>query len=213
MKNISKILAVILAVLMILSLSACGPFTNSEDLASNAQKDAEQMADDIINELEKWEQFEEDVETKLDSDIKTNGPYEVVRVVDGDTFIADVNGVETKFRLIGVDTPESVATGKNAYKNCEEGKEASNYTKSLIEGKSIMIEYDVDKDDDYNRKLAYVYLSDGTMLNKHLLEQGYARMMTVQPNVKYVDEFKAIQTTARENKVGFWKDFELWFEE
>lgn len=213
MKNISKILAVILAVLMILSLSACGSFTNFEDLASNAQKDAEQMTDDIINELEKWEQFEENIETKLDSNIKTNGPYEVVRVVDGDTFIADVNGVETKFRLIGVDTPESVATGKNAYKNCEEGKEASNYTKSLIEGKSIMIEYDVDKDDDYNRKLAYVYLSDGTMLNKHLLEQGYARMMTVQPNVKYVDEFKAIQTTARENKVGFWKDFELWFEE
>ena len=76
-----------------------------------------------------------------------------------------------------------------------------------------LIEYDVDKDDDYNRKLAYVYLEDGTMLNKLLLEKGYARMMTIQPNVKYVDDFKEIQKTARENKVGFWDGFETWQEE
>ena len=213
MKNFTKLLAIFIAVMMVLSLSACTSFTDFADLASNAQKDAESMADNLMNEINKWEQYEEDIGNHLDSDVDVHGPYNVVRVVDGDTFVANIDGVETKVRLIGVDTPESVATGKNAYKNCEEGKEASNYTKSLIENKSIMIEYDVDKDDNYNRVLAYVYLEDGTMLNKLLLEKGYARMMTIQPNVKYVDDFKEIQKNARENEVGFWKDFDVWQEE
>lgn len=213
MKNFTKLLAIFIAVMMVLSLSACTSFTDFADLASNAQKDAESMADNLMSEIDKWEQYEEDIGSHLSSDIDVHGPYNVVRVVDGDTFVANIDGVETKVRLIGVDTPESVATGKNAYKNCEEGKEASDYTKSLIENKSIMIEYDVDKDDNYNRMLAYVYLEDGTMLNKLLLEKGYARMMTIQPNVKYVDDFKEIQKNARENEVGFWKDFDVWQEE
>ena len=51
------------------------------------------------------------------------------------------------------------------------------------------------------------------MLNKVLLEKGYARMMTIQPNVRYVDDFLTIQTQARENKVGFWDGFEFWQED
>lgn len=213
MKKFTKLLAILLSLVMVFALSACTSFTDFADLASDAKNNAEEMADNLMSEIDKWEELENNISDKLSPDIVTSGPYEVVRVVDGDTFIANVNGVETKFRLIGVDTPESVATGDNAYKNCEEGKTASNFTKNTIEGKSVLIEYDVDKDDDYNRKLAYVYLEDGTMLNKLLLEKGYARMMTIQPNVKYVDDFKEIQKTARENKVGFWDGFETWQEE
>jgi micrococcal nuclease len=127
--------------------------------------------------------------------------------------MVDIDGVETKVRLIGVDTPESVATGDNAYKNCEEGKTASNFTNSIVEGKYIYLEYDVDPDDNYGRTLAYVYMEDGQMLNKILLEKGYARMMTIQPNVKYVDYFVAIQREAQANGVGFWSNFEQWQED
>ena len=38
-----------------------------------------------------------------------SGPYDVIRVVDGDTIIADIDGTETRIRLIGIDTPESVS--------------------------------------------------------------------------------------------------------
>ena len=34
--------------------------------------------------------------------------YDVVRVIDGDTFVVDFDGNEETVRLIGVDTPESV---------------------------------------------------------------------------------------------------------
>lgn len=206
----NKILALILTLaILVMCFTGCGSIMNFDDFAGNAQNDAQQMADDIMNGMESINGFGDIFGTKPSEE----NAYKVIRVVDGDTFIVDVNGTETKVRLIGVDTPESVATGENAYKNCDEGKEASDFTKSLIEGKIVKLEYDIDKTDDYGRTLAYAYLEDGSMLNKVLLEKGYARLMTIQPNVKYANDFVQIQTNARENQVGFWKDFALWQED
>lgn len=130
--------------------------------------------------------------------------YEVISVVDGDTFKINYNGVKTKVRLIGVDTPECVSPNKK--KNNSYGKEASHYTKERLEGKTVYLEFDVQQTDKYGRLLAYVYLEDGTMYNKELLEKGYAQIATYPPNVKYVDEFTQIQKQAKENKVGFWAE-------
>lgn len=130
--------------------------------------------------------------------------YEVVSVVDGDTFKINYNGTVTKVRLIGVDTPESVSS--NQSKNNKYGVEASNYTKERLEGQTVHLEFDVQQTDKYGRLLAYVYLEDGTMYNKELLEKGYAQIATYPPNVKYVDEFIQIQKQAKENKVGFWAE-------
>lgn len=140
--------------------------------------------------------------TTVSTDINELNKYEVISVTDGDTFKINYNGKEKKVRLIGVDTPESVSPNKE--KNNNYGKEASNYTKERLEGKNVSIEFDVQETDQYGRFLAYVYLEDGTMYNKELLEKGYAQVATYPPNVKYVEEFEEIQKQARENKVGFW---------
>ena len=131
----------------------------------------------------------------------TNEYYDVVRVVDGDTFVINYNGKEEKVRLIGVDTPESVHPNKN--KNTEFGNTVSRYSKKMLTGKQVAIEFDVEQRDKYGRLLAYVYL-DGHMYNKMLLERGYAKLATYPPNVKYVDDFTEIQKQARRNKVGLW---------
>lgn len=128
--------------------------------------------------------------------------YKVVSVIDGDTIKINYNSSAKKVRLIGIDTPESVSPNKE--KNSIYGKEASEYTKNRLEGKDIFIEFDVQETDKYGRLLAYVYLEDGTMYNKELIEKGYAQVATYPPNVKYVEEFKQIQEQARNNKVGFW---------
>ena len=132
------------------------------------------------------------------------GPYKVTKIVDGDTIDVSINKRTVRVRLIGVDTPESVHPDKSM--NTPEGKEASKYTKSLLKGKKVYLEYDVTNEDTYGRTLAYVYLENGTMVNRLLLEKGMARVYTVQPNSKYADEFYEAQVTAREHKVGFWSD-------
>lgn len=135
-------------------------------------------------------------------------PANVVRVVDGDTinvrFKEELNdGNIYKVRLIGIDTPESKHIDKS--KNTKEGQIAYEYTKKMLEGKDIILEFDIAPKDKYGRFLAYVYL-ENELYNKHLLDIGYAKIMTIQPNSKYVEIFKKAQKEARENNRGFWKN-------
>lgn len=136
-------------------------------------------------------------------EVVLDGTYEVVKVVDGDTIIVDMNGGEVRVRLIGIDTPESVSTDES--KNTAEGKETSEYTTKQLAGNPVYLEYDEGLTDTYGRILAYVYLEDGeTMFNKILLEQGYARVMAVEPNIKYAKEFEALEADAEKSGAGFW---------
>lgn len=129
--------------------------------------------------------------------------YPIKKVVDGDTFwIDDGSEKGTKVRLIGVDTPEINHTQKPVE---HFGAEASEYVKELLEGKLVRLEYDVGKYDRYKRVLAYVYLEDGTFLNAHLLKKGYARIMTIPPNVKHAEYFLKLEKTARRKKKGMWE--------
>ena len=131
----------------------------------------------------------------------SNTYFEVLKVVDGDTIQIDYNGTKERVRLIGIDTPESVHPDEN--KNTENGKKASEYTKKLLTGKKVQLELDVQERDKYGRILAYVYL-DGKMVNKKLLEDGYAQVATYPPNIKYVKEFLKIQEKAKEQNKGLW---------
>lgn len=135
-----------------------------------------------------------------------NGKVEgkVLRVVDGDTLKIQIADKDYKVRLLGVDTPESVSPKKE--KNTKEGKIASEYTKKNLEGKDIILEFDVSPYDRYGRLLAYVYV-DGICYNEKLLEEGYAKVMMISPNVKNSKYYRQIEKQAKENNAGFWNGF------
>lgn len=57
---------------------------------------------------------------------------EVVRVKDGDTYVLMIDGKETTVRLIGVDTPESVAPDEYSKENTSEGAVVSEIVKQKI---------------------------------------------------------------------------------
>ncbi len=127
----------------------------------------------------------------------------VYKVVDGDTFYCfDKNKNELKVRLIGIDAPET----RNRFKKKKGyyGEEAKSFLTDMILNKYVKLEFDLDKYDQYNRVLAYVYLEDGTFVNLILIKEGYARIMTIQPNSKYSEVFYEEQINARNNKRGLW---------
>ena len=132
-----------------------------------------------------------------------------VRAKDGDTYVVklDSNGQEITVRLIGVDTPESVAPEEYYKENTEEGKLISDIVKDKIkEGDKLSVEYDAQTEDKYGRILAYLYFDNGEMVQEWLLKNGYAQIMTIQPNSKYADHFLTLQQEAIDNNVGLWKD-------
>nr|WP_246314776.1 thermonuclease family protein [Paenibacillus foliorum] len=132
----------------------------------------------------------------------------VERVVDGDTFEIKLDGKKEKVRLIGVDTPE---TKKPNTPVMFYGKEASDFTKKRLENKTVELEWDVERKDRYDRLLAYVWIDD-ELYNRTLISEGYARIATFPPNVKYVDLFKKDQEEARKKQKGLWKDYDSAFE-
>ena len=136
----------------------------------------------------------------------------VTRAVDGDTLVLENN---ERVRLIGIDTPEmheSDKLNRDAQRSGQEvevikqlGRRSYEFTKKLVQGKRVRLEFDVQRYDQYKRILAYVYLEDGTFLNAKVVQEGYASLMTYPPNVKYVDLFLKLYQEARENKRGLWK--------
>lgn len=141
----------------------------------------------------------------------TEESYYVERVVDGDTL--KLSNKE-RVRLIGVDTPEvhysdklvrdAKKSGKDVKTIQALGERASNFTKSLCANKKVRLEFDVRKKDKYGRLLAYVYLEDGTFVNARIIEEGYAQVMTVPPNVKHAEDFRKLEKQARDAKKGLW---------
>lgn len=136
----------------------------------------------------------------------------VSRAVDGDT-LKLANG--ERVRLIGIDTPEMHESDKlyrdaqRSHQTAQEimalGRQSYAFTKKLVEGKRVRLEFDVEKYDKYDRLLAYAYLEDGTFVNAEIVKQGYASLLTIPPNVKYADLFQELYQEARENRRGLWR--------
>jgi len=124
-------------------------------------------------------------------------------VVDGDTIqVCCIGWKREKVRYIGINTPET----KHPTKEVEHfGEEASEANRKLVEDKTVVLEFDVERQDRYERLLAYVYLKDGTFVNAWLVEHGFAQVMTVPPNVKHQDLFLKLQREAREEGIGLWQ--------
>jgi micrococcal nuclease len=124
----------------------------------------------------------------------------VVRVVDGDTIQVRLGDRIEKVRYIGVNAPELHHPTRGAEPG---GREAAAVNRRLVDGRHVRLELDVQVRDRYGRLLAYVWVGD-VMVNAEMVRRGYAQVMTVPPNVRYRDLFRALQREAREARRGLW---------
>jgi micrococcal nuclease len=132
-----------------------------------------------------------------------NFEAEVIKVVDGDTIKVRRNGSHKQetIKLIGIDAPEVSTreqTGQEPF-----GTMAQQYLSVAITRKIVKIEQDVQKQAETGEILGYVLLGDKIM-NEEMLKAGLAFLVTVPPNVKYVERFQKAQTLAREQKKVIW---------
>ena len=125
------------------------------------------------------------------------------RVIDGDTVeLSDGRLV----RYIGIDTPEvRRREGEHWIVDPQPmSEEATAFNRRLVENKRVRLEYDVQTHDRFGRVLAYVYVGD-VMVNAELLRAGFAQPLTIPPDVKYAQQFRALAEDARRAGRGLWK--------
>jgi len=131
------------------------------------------------------------------------GEATIVRPVDGDTVVVDIDGQEERLRLIGIDTPESVAEDRPV--ECY-GPESKDRTAELLPaGTEVRLERDVEARDQYDRLLAYVTRAeDDVLVNLLLVEEGMAEARSYPPNTARQDQLEAAEGAARADGRGLW---------
>lgn len=131
------------------------------------------------------------------------GTGTVVHVIDGDTVDVRIGRTTERVRLIGVDTPETVARERPV--QCF-GAEASARTKELLpEGTEVRLERDEVTRDRYGRLLAYVFRSsDDLLVNLDLVSGGFADAVTFGDNEALYKVLAAAEADARADGTGLW---------
>lgn len=171
----------------------------------------EQEVQQLTTELNEWGEL-------------LDGQFErahLERVVDGDTIVVDIEGEQYKVRLIGVNTPESVASDeylqRSGKENTEEGKLASDYVKEVLANTDVVfLQMDKSEVDKYDRLLRYVWLElpddqwdayeiETKMLNAMLIEDNMAAVEIYKPDNMYEKQFYDIAEKSG-NTLTEWDD-------
>jgi micrococcal nuclease len=123
--------------------------------------------------------------------------------VDGDTVDIDLGGTEERVRLIGIDTPESVAHDRPV--ECFGREAKARLAELLPPGTTVRLERDVEARDRFGRLLAYVFRSpDDAHVNLVLVEEGFAEARPFEPNVTRQAELDRAEDHAKAAGRGLW---------
>ena len=122
-------------------------------------------------------------------------------VNDGDTVALDDG---RKLRYLGINTPEIDYERQQGQPYAYVAKR---FNRKLVDGKKIRLEFEQKKTDRYGRILAYVFLTDGTFVNRQLLTKGYGYFYPSKLPGKYDDLLLKTQREAMSAETGIWRQW------
>lgn len=128
--------------------------------------------------------------------------FKVGWVNDGDTVVL-TDGRHVRY--IGINAPEIDHENQNAEPY---GYQAKKYNEKLVLSKTVRLEFDKERYDQYGRLLAYVFLPDGTFVNQAMIAQGYAYSLPIEPNIKYDKILLQSQQDAMSAQTGIWREID-----
>ncbi len=132
--------------------------------------------------------------------------FEVLRVVDGDTFelgVPDGERATTRVRLWGVDTPE-MGEPRGAPPPQPWARQATEFTRDTLAGQSVTLHLQEHRmRGGYGRLLAYVELPDGRFLNAMLIENGLSKHDDRWGHDR-TEQYDRLEQQAREGRRGMW---------
>ena len=130
-------------------------------------------------------------------------PAYVLYVIDGDTIIVNIDNMEYKVRLIGIDAPEIANIEENKKAECF-ADESTKKLKELVLNKEIVLISDSlsDNKDKYNRLLRYIYIND-LDINAEMIKNGYVKSFLFFPFDKQ-DEYGNLDSFAQLQSLGLY---------
>jgi micrococcal nuclease len=132
----------------------------------------------------------------------------VTRVVDGDTIhVRTARDRDVTVRLLGIDTPETHRP--NTPVECGGPQASASMARLAPRGTRVTLAADPTQDrmDRYGRTLAYVFLSDGRLLEDEQLRSGWAGVYVFHGNpVRRIAQFRRDARAAQSAHRGVWAE-------
>ena len=127
---------------------------------------------------------------------------QVVKVFDGDTFLARIEGHEEFIRLREIDAPEMASRERKGQEPW--GRKAREFALSRLKGRKVRLETENrDERDAYGRLLAYVFVGE-SFLNREMVESGNAFFYRAPVRGRYAARLEKAENSAREKGLGVW---------
>ena len=111
---------------------------------------------------------------------------QVTRVIDGDTIDVLLDGKTVRIRYLQMNTPERDEP-------CF--RESTQANADLVAGQAVRLVPDKELVDPFGRLLRFVYVGD-IMVERELVEQGWAEVVLYPPNDMHYDEFVQLEAEA-----------------
>ena len=184
----------------------------SKDEEKQADKEKEQQATkekaskEVSTNDSKESSTDEPKDAAKKADVKASSTSShgeqatVTRVVDGDTIHVSLKGKDETIRMLLLDTPETVDPNKPVEPF---GKDASNFAKQTLSGKTVGIQVGSEPRDKYGRLLAYVWVGNKTY-QEMVLEKGLGRTAYLYNDTSMLDQFHKAQDVAKNQGIGVW---------
>ena len=136
---------------------------------------------------------------ELASDGKPRSKAFVKYVIDGDTFDLDDG---RRVRMLGIDAPEAGFGGKSPEPF---SVEATGWLRDRIEGREVSLRIDYPKTDRYGRTLAWIFESDGTLVNQQMLLAGRVKLLAdFGLPTDLESTLRQAESEARIRRIGLW---------
>lgn len=129
-----------------------------------------------------------------------NKTHRVTKIIRGDTI--EVDG-SSQIHLIGVETPDGKSP-REIYG--VHGQRALDFAQKTLLGQDVRLETDNstggEAKDETGATMAYVYLSDGTLINAEMVKQGLAFVKPIEHRL--ASSFRGFEREAMQNMRGVW---------
>lgn len=128
----------------------------------------------------------------------------ITKITDGDTVHVSTSTGPDVIRVLGIDSPETVAPGKSV--GCG-GPQATAFARQMLTGQRVVLTSDptqADRDR-YRRLLRYVRLADGRDYSVEIVRAGWARSYRFEHKpVQEQPQIDAAQGGAQAAERGIW---------
>jgi len=129
----------------------------------------------------------------------------IVVVYDGDTVGVEFpDGRRRKIRLIGINAPETNHSDEQVQLLAQLSRRFTFY---YLYEKQVTLMYDWEREDKYERLLAYIWTEENGLFNEFILEEGFASAYLRFPfKEEYRKRFIQAEKSARFSNRGLWRE-------